>query len=271
MFRRLATILAAVATAVGLLAAPASAHLGRSDSYYLALGDSLAYGYQPSHVTGQGYVDQLYASLHARDRYLKLTNLGCPGETSGTLRTGGICSYPGQTSQLAAAVAFLKAHRGEVSLITIDIGANDVDGCVKSGSLDPTCVLTGLAAIAANLAATVGELRAVAPRVDIVGMNYYDPFLAAWLTGPAGQQLAQQSLGLVGVLNGLPAGVYRTAGFRVADVAGAFSTNDITTMVSGVPLDVSRICQWTWMCTAGDIHANQQGYAVMAKAFETAR
>ncbi len=37
-------------------------------------------------------------------------------------RTGG--------SQLAAAVRFLKAHHaaGEVPLVTIDIGANDVDG-----------------------------------------------------------------------------------------------------------------------------------------------
>jgi hypothetical protein len=51
-------------------------------------------------------------------------------------------------------------------------------------------------------------------------------------------------------------------------VAGAFSTDDMTTMVNGIPLDVARICQWTWMCTRGDIHANTAGYGVIAKAFE---
>ena len=41
---------------------------------------------------------------------------------------GGICRYPGG-SQLAAAAAFLRAHRGHVLLVTIDIGANDPEVC----------------------------------------------------------------------------------------------------------------------------------------------
>ena len=40
------------------------------------------------------------------------------------------------------------------------------------------------------------------------------------------------------------------------------------------PLDVVRICQWTWMCAPApvgpNIHANAKGYAVMAKAFRKA-
>jgi hypothetical protein len=54
-------------------------------------------------------------------------------------------------------------------------------------------------------------------------------------------------------------------------VAGAFSTDDLTP-VNGVPLNVLRICQWTWMCAPAplgpDIHANTTGYGVIARAFE---
>ena len=41
---------------------------------------------------------------------------------------GGVCRYR-DGSQLAAAVAFLQAHRGRVLLVTLDIGANDPEHC----------------------------------------------------------------------------------------------------------------------------------------------
>src|SRR3989440_12894543 len=85
--RAVCVVIAAVLTLVGL-AAPASAAQGRTQ--YLALGDSLAFGYQPSGVFDQGYVQQ----LHAMHPDLTLTNLGCPGETSQTLVAGGRCPYP---------------------------------------------------------------------------------------------------------------------------------------------------------------------------------
>src|ERR1700759_4640480 len=89
-------------------------------SYYLALGDSLSQGVQPdaagtSVETAQGYPDQLYAILHRGRPGLQLVKLGCPGETTGTMINGGICPY-GQGSQLAAATAFLTAHRGHTAL-----------------------------------------------------------------------------------------------------------------------------------------------------------
>jgi hypothetical protein len=35
--------------------------------------------------------------------------------------------------------------------------------------------------------------------------------------------------------------------------------------------NVTRMCQWTWMCAppplGPDIHANKQGYAVIARTF----
>jgi lysophospholipase L1-like esterase len=62
--------------------------------------------------------------------------------------------------------------------------------------------------------------------------------------------------------------VYSAAGEPVADVETAFSTTDLT-LVGGIPLNVLRICQWTWMCTNNpDVHPNTAGYGVIAQAFE---
>jgi len=270
MVRRLAYVFVVVAVAVGVLGTPASAAdtaNRQAAVQYLALGDSLAFGYQPNQVFDQGYVNQLYARLHARDPRLQLTNLGCPGETSRTFRVGGLCRYPGGASQLDTAVAFLRAHRHSTRLVTLDIGGNDVDGCFTMTAIDQACVVRGLWTIALNLSVAVHRLRQAAPDVSMIGMTYYDPALAAWLTGPDGQSVARGSLPLARELNGLLTILYRGGWFRVADVAGAFSTYDMTTLVNGVPLDVARICQWTWMCSRGDIHPTTAGYGVIAQSF----
>jgi len=276
MLRRLAAALLVVACGVALAVSPASA-TSEHPSYYLALGDSLAYGFQPTHVTGQGYVDQLYAALAPTRRNLRLVNLGCPGETTASMISGGVCPYPNRPDQLDTALDFLRHNRDRVSLITIDIGANDVGHCVSAAGLDQQCVLHGLVDVALNTATITAKIRAAAPHTRIAGMTYYDPYLAASLTGPAGQALAAASLAISGELNRLLAGLFAGQGFAVADVAGAFSTTDGTTLVTlpglgQVPLNLARICQWTWMCAppplGPDIHANQAGYGVIAQAFE---
>src|SRR3982751_4051536 len=127
MLRRLACVAVVATVALTLGAAPAGAADARTQ--YLALGDSLAFGYQPTGVFDQGYVQQLYGSLHARQPALTLTNLGCPGETSKTLVAGGKCPYPGGVSQLEAALTFLRAPQHQAPLITIDIGGHGRHGC----------------------------------------------------------------------------------------------------------------------------------------------
>src|SRR2546421_9987357 len=141
MVRRLACVIVAAVVALGLLVTSASPDTGsgRGTRYYLALGDSLAFGFQPNGDFQHGYVNQLYDTLHAQQPRLALTNLGCPGETSTSLITGGKCPYPGGVSQLDAAVAFLRAHPGRVKLITLDIGGNDVNHCVTATAIDFAC------------------------------------------------------------------------------------------------------------------------------------
>src|ERR1700761_9355804 len=80
--------------AAGIVRAPA-AGAGPAVRYYLALGDSLAQGVQPnaagkSVVTDDGYADVLWRHYHAAMPDLRLAKLGCPGETTATMRNGGI-------------------------------------------------------------------------------------------------------------------------------------------------------------------------------------
>jgi lysophospholipase L1-like esterase len=113
---------------------------------------------------------------------LQLVKLGCGGESTTSMLYGSqdpsvaaSCgppsfyrqTYPHRT-QLAEAVAFLEAHRRFISLVTIDIGAND---------------LPNVSAIATNFPVILDELReAAGSAAPIVGMNYYDPNLATiWL------------------------------------------------------------------------------------------
>ena len=252
--------------------------------YYLALGDSLATGvqYDPAtnqtYVSAQGYVADLYARLHAQDPSLALANLSCPGETTTTMIHGG-CPYAAETSygtsrpQLAVAEAFLRAHRGQVALVTIDIGANDVDGCASATGVDLACTMDGLTAVATNISSIMSGLRAAGGwAVPIVGMSYYDPVLAAWLTGPAGRTVARESVWLSQVLNGVLWFGYALHGAAVAPVAEAFHTTDFTPVTvpglpTGTPRNVATICALTWMCPYANIHANAAGYRVIAQAF----
>jgi lysophospholipase L1-like esterase len=235
----------------------------------VALGDSLAAAVGAT--SGKGYVDDIYAKEHKKLKGLVLENLSCSGATTGSMLDGGGCSYTTGT-QLGDAEAFLAAHSGKVALVTIDIGANDVDQCVSGTGIDMTCFNNGIKAITTNLPLILSGLASAGGSTPVVGMSYYDPFLAAWvlIPGSTGQSIAGESLTLAGQLNTLLENDFGSA--NTADVAGAFETSDsaLTGKWQGasVPVNVARICEWTHMCTSEDFHADNAGHARIAKAFE---
>ena len=243
---------------------PATTTSAAPDGWYLALGDSLAAGFQPT--TGdqkeRGYAGPVLEGVRKTQPGTRLTNLGCSGETTTTMLRGGLCRYP-EGSQTAAAVAFLRANAATTRLVTLDMGANNVLRCSRP-AVDQACAKSTTATVTKELTSILGQLRAVAPKVEIVLLTYYDPLLAAWRQGPEGKAVAAQSQPLLGALNAQIAAVAKGAGAKVADVAGAFATADGTG--SPQPTNVTRICDWTWMCSRGDIHANDAGYAAMAQA-----
>ena len=254
---------------------------------YLSLGTSLAAGVQPDAIgenqpTDDGYADQLLEIIEPLGgRKLKLIKLGCPGETTVTMMEGGNenCEYD-EGSQLAQALVTLRAHKDKIALITIDIGVNDIlqaDCIDDNGNVDVVCIILAVNQIGTNLPMILTAIRDVAPNIPIVGMNYYNPFLAAWLTG--NQALAFQSDFLANLLlnQGTLAPAYGAFGIPVADVYSAFNSGDFDTMVPFpppffmVPLNVATLCTLTYNCTpppvGPNIHANPDGYGVIAGAF----
>jgi lysophospholipase L1-like esterase len=258
----LAALCAVIASGVAVLTGGAArAHAAGGTHYYLALGDSLARSAQPNGDFQHGYAEQLLALLQQQDPSLRLEKLACGGATTTSVLFGSSdpsCAFPHKT-QLAEAVAFLQAHRKFVSLVTIDVGADD---------------LPDVGAIATNLPVILAQLRAAAgPDVPIVGMNYYDPNLARiWLGGGSLSDLNAE-IAFVTAFNGFLDGIYAAANDPIADVESAFQVTD-TTLVNGTPLDVLRECQWTWICSppplGPDVHANTTGYGVIAQAFVAA-
>src|SRR5690349_12702260 len=98
--RRIAALAATTVVALSLTTSPASASDGwhhRPYDYYLALGDSLAAGYQPNaaptFLSGKGYADDIAADLKSHHPATTYVNLACPGETTGSMIHGG-CPYP---------------------------------------------------------------------------------------------------------------------------------------------------------------------------------
>jgi hypothetical protein len=246
------------------------------------MGDSLSRGVQPdasgqSIITDQGYADDLFQLERANIPRLQEKLLGCPGETTGTMIDGGTCTY-GLGSQLNQAVYFLRHHRKNTVFVTLDIGANNVDGCITNGQVDMTCINDGLSAIKSDLPVILSRLNAAGPNaaIQMVGMRYYDPYLAFYLDGPDGQTLASKSLLLTNVINTDLQNAYLADHWKVANVSFAMQTNDTTDMVDlppfgQVPVDVANICNDTWMCAAPpvgpNIHANVTGYQLIAQVF----
>ena len=267
---------------LGLMAAAmawSSPHAGASasdDVFYLSLGDSLAQGAQPiggpGSFTGEvgynhGYADELFKTARdGRSDQLRLVKLGCGGETTTSLISGGLCRYPAG-SQLAAAVEFLDDHAGQVAFVTIDIGANDIFACGG----DPTCFIPQ---IEQNLPIILSTLRAHAgPDVPIVGMSYYSNSNIAWFEDPAAGEFAAAGTAR---FNDRLERLYGSNGALVADVEGAFAVTDFATLVDlpgvgPVPLSVYNTCTLTWMCTppplGPDIHAKTIEYQRIADAF----
>ena len=162
-------------------------------TFYLALGNSLAWSYQPNLDIVQGYAEDLYLHLLRRGSFFHLPprgtlfeiNMACSGETAATFIAGGcpfarFKKYPYAGPQLAAALTFIRQHRGQVSPVTIDIGANDLLPLVNAS----TCAVPAqdvitqtLATFDANFSSILAQLhKALRGTGNLVTMNYYFPY-----------------------------------------------------------------------------------------------
>jgi lysophospholipase L1-like esterase len=188
-------IVLAVVVAGWLASTAAAAEPVRPGSTYLALGDSVTFGYQEAQVVPPPrYHDAssfvAYPQLVGRALRLRVVNPACPGETSASLIDASAPSngcenvyrraYPLHVryrgSQLGFAVRYLRRHR-DVRLVSLMIGANDLYLCQKTTSdgcateLAPT-----LRRIGRNARRIVSALRGRGRyRGQLVIVAYYAP------------------------------------------------------------------------------------------------
>lgn len=254
----------------------------RATTYYVSLGDSYSVGYQPGKGATPGY-----ATYVARHTGLTLANFGCAGATTTSLlttvgcpavlpHTAGGMTYP-TTTQIAAATAFLAAHKGHVGLITVSIGGNDVVPCARAANTI-TCVATAVTTIKTNVTSIASQLRSAAgPKVPIIGSTYPDVILGTYVypTNPAStgaMNLANLSVvAFKSLVNPALAQSYATSFGAFVDVTkatGAYTSlkRTVHTKAYGtIPVPVASVCSLTWFCQKGDIHPMNQGYTLIGK------
>lgn len=248
---------AAVVLALPGAAAVTSQHAPQS--YYLALGDSIAYGFQadkpgarPSAID-TGYVDVFAARLRKLSPNIVVVNYGCPGESTVTFTRGG-CPWlaegrklhdPFRGSQLEAARSFLRAHPGEVSPITVTLWGNDVLPLSQKGKRAPRAI----ASFASRFRTILRQLRAAAPTAEIIATG-------AW--NPEADRLAQ-TMPLYRSLDAAIAQAAAASRVRVANMFAAFNRGSVRAQRA-------RLCALTFFCSKGDPHPTAAGYRVMADA-----
>ena len=214
-----------------LALAPAAGAKGVG-STYLALGDSLAYGYHQAQFQEElknkgtvnaanfhdGYVDDFGGALKLLNRKLQIVNDGCPGETTETMIHGSgvgpeFCAggptgtpfpkaflhhaYAG--TQLEDALAIAKEPG--VGTITLDIGANDIlqflgttCGFPATSTCTPAQVEAEIGHVTANVGFILGQLRAAAPQAKIIFVSQYNPFPAVLQPEGTGDATVKRSM-----------------------------------------------------------------------------
>lgn len=226
--RRVVSILALLPLVAGVIvtgvAPPAAADAASSrPQTYLALGDSLAFGYSPlvdprSEDNFIGYPSVVAAALK-----LDVTNAACPGETSshfidlagldnncGLWRANLPLHVAYSTTQLEFADAFLLSHP-KTLVVTIDIGANDLDALVRrcGGMSEVGCIMEALPGVLATLSANLDTIYGHIRDLDgynhkIVALTIYSPDygdpLQTGVISLANQVVAERTLAWHGIV-----------------------------------------------------------------------
>jgi lysophospholipase L1-like esterase len=237
-------------------------------TYYLALGDSFAYGFtnakflagRPPSAFDTGFVDVFAQQLRTIQPSIRVVNYSCVGESTRTFITGpclgntlGIGLHDEWSgTQLDAALTFLSTHKGEVSPITITLWANDVRELAESCSQDFACILEGAPAtitrVATNLKTILTRLRVAAPQAEIIVTG---PWNSAIGTFPIKDPIYLQ----------LESAMKRVAVdtmVRFAELFPRFNPQ------GDVDAEAAAICALTLVCVDGDIHLSDAGNRVVA-------
>ncbi len=250
--------------------------------YELTLGDSYSIGYQPGLGGTPGYSAYL-----ARRLRMQVENFGCGGATTSSLLHSVGCGGPASqdavayptTTQEQAVVDFIADNPGRVGLITVSIGGNDFDGCSTA-----PCVQAAMPVMGANIETLLQSLTAALSQAGdnapIIGLTYPDVDLGLYVypaQPPTAASVTQAQTSIV-AFDDL---VNPTLSQAYASVPGASFVNvtsapyrkatlgDDTPLTitqksppfGRVPVAVAEVCQLTYFCSQGNIHATTKGYS----------
>lgn len=258
-------VLAAVAQA----AAPAHAEPDKAG--YLALGDSVAFGFIDKAGYAYGNADNFvgYPDYAGRALELQVTNASCSGEATSSFISpvgadAGCRGYRGAfplhvsygSTQLSFATAFLAANKKTTKLVTIGLGANDGFLLQASCGGNPACVQAGLpaalAAIYANMNSILSNLKATGFKGTLMVVNYYSVDYSDVV-----------QTGFTVALNQTLASVAAANGAVVADAFTAFKT--VAALAGGKTCMVGLLNASTSNQLLCDVHPSQSGQQLLAR------
>jgi hypothetical protein len=253
----------------------------KSTVLYLDIGASVSVGFQPTQrdptgqPTNRGYSNRLVTIEAARGVTLKLTEVGCPGESIAAMIHGPDPCYTAPDTQLSDAVAFLRAHHNAATLVTVDLGFNTLDVCFRHLDIDPTCVTPQMALLRQQLSQVLRTLtRAAGPNVVFIGLGHYNPYLTKSTKEGAAEVFAGQSVVGLHKMNQTLSEVYGSFKIHMADITSAFHEEDTRVVriakKETTTVNVQYECKFTWMCAPSpygpNIHPNDAGYLATARA-----
>ena len=291
-----AALVAAAVVMVGLVAVPGVSQAAKkSPPFYLSLGDSYSVGYQPNANGIGGNATAGYTAYVAKKVKMQLENFGCGGATTTSILTALGCTQSGfgpvaafdavpysTITQAAAALQFINtpANAGRVGLVTVSIGGNDVTSCANAGTTAQIlgCIQTADSSITANVGSLVASLHAALTAAGdttarVIGITYPDVILGDWVfpAGSPNQTLAGLSVtAFDALINPTLSAAYGATNFvNITQTPYKTATlGDDTPLATTVksktygmiPASVNEICQLTYFCALGNIHANDKGY-----------
>ena len=269
----LVVLLALVLTTVQAGDFEASARGQGQSIPYLALGDSLPYGWDPVNPPGPAADPSFhygYPETLAARSFFEVTNASCPGETSGHFLTlvaaDNGCSFVRDNvglkvdwaggSQLDFALSFLAANP-DTGLVTIQLGANDLFLCQQGeGGCTPGEFVAVLGSVGANVATAVGTMRFAAYAGPIVLVGYY----ALDYADPTQVAISQASADVLHQVAGAFDGVEVADGFEAFEQASRRAGGDPCAAELLLPTGPGTC----------DIHTSPRGDRVMAQAVHRA-
>lgn len=253
-----------------------SANANGPAEFYLAIGDSLTFGYHEELYNQQiatgtynpaafndGYDSVFWQYLRTINPQTQRVNLACVGETTHTFIYGGCPHHSPQeplhndynpnASQLQVTVAFLQAYKNRINPITLTLGSNDAlqlyASCRQQADTSE-CLRNNtphvLNTFQQNYTKILDDIKGAAPSADIIVVVTPNPLI-----------LMPSAQGLIQGMRQVQINEAQARNLKIADTSGLFTYR--------------TICDYTNICRRpSDIHPSTAGYAAMAAEVWTA-